>query len=267
MTNKERKNFIKYLLISVFIVTLASIIYFYVSGFLMTYASFYAQTNLGIKKYLEYVFLKIIATPLGWLGLLVVLFALYIYNPKKMKQFEEKEKRENALEISDDKCLKYNINKEKIKERLFNKFLEIESIWQQEDSVNLQFLVSEEVYNKYNEEINKSKISKRKEILKDITLKDSKLLDIKEKYGFLFININLKVLAYNYIINENGILIYGYPNEKVEIEYMLTFKSFTSVEKCPNCAALLENKTICNYCGSFIESDYILEKLERITER
>ena len=264
MTNKERTNLIKYTLILVTLITVGFIIYFYISNFLITYKEFYEITSENIWKYLLYAFLKIIATPLGWIDVLLLLFAVYIYNPKKMKEVDNRSRLDNAKDISNEVYDKFKINKENFKEYLFNRFVEIQNIWQKEDNTKLQALVGEDIYNSYIEEININKNRKRKEVIDNISLIENKVLNIREENGIVLVNVYLKISTYNYLIDDNGNIINGYNDKKCELEFLLSFESITKFKKCPHCGAELEKRTICEYCGSIMESDYILTTMERI---
>ena len=54
MTNKQRINLIKYTLLFVTLITVGFIIYFYASGFLITYQKFQEITSETLKQYLIY---------------------------------------------------------------------------------------------------------------------------------------------------------------------------------------------------------------------
>lgn len=264
MTNKQRINLIKYTLLFVTLITVGFIIYFYASGFLITYQKFQEITSETLKQYLIYIFLKIIATPLGWIDILMLLFAVYIYNPKKMKEVNNRNILDNAKDVPDDVFVKYDINKGVFKNYLFNKFVEIQNIWQKEDNTKLQVFVGEDIYNSYIEKININKNRKRKEVIDNISLIENKVLNLKEDNGIIMVNVYFKVSAYNYLIDDNGNVINGYNDKKAVLEYLLSFESITSFKKCPHCGAELEKRVICDYCRSIMESDYILTRMERI---
>ena len=182
-----------------------------------------------------------------------------------MKEVNNRNILDNAKDVPDDVFVKYDINKGVFKNYLFNKFVEIQNIWQKEDNIILQALVNEDIYNNYVEEININKNRKRKEVIDNISLIENKVLNLKENKGIIMVNVYFKVSAYNYLIDDNGNVINGYNDKKAVLEYLLSFESITSFKKCPHCGAELEKRVICDYCRSIMESDYILTRMERIT--
>ena len=163
-----------------------------------------------------------------------------------------------------------NLNPAEFKSQVFNIYKDIQTAWMDFDTDTIRKLTTDEIYNMYSSQLETLKLKGQKNIMKEITLEDAKIIDIKKTGNIITVNVYLRVKCYDYVIKEKtGETVRGKDKQKIVIEYVLSFvKSAVNNKKeetCPNCGAPVDIKAsaTCPYCDSTIvkdASDYVMSK-------
>lgn len=134
-------------------------------------------------------------------------------------------------------------------------FYNVQKAWMNFDYEKLRTLVTDELFNTYQTELQTLELKGQKNIMRDFTVKHSSVLSHKEENNNTTIVISLNVSFYDYIVDSNGKVLRGKDTRKVTMFYHLTFvANLVSNDKCPNCGAPLENPSYCDYCKSHIQA-------------
>ena len=225
--NDKIFKIIKYTLILLVVATIGIYIYFFYKGYLMNYKIFVSRSinpNVNWINYIEYLIFQVfIGSAFGWITLIVLIFLLLLYSPSKFKKNVEKEKLLNLEDVSDEVFNKYNLDKDKLKKDLFNKYVDIIDNWVNENSYVLSEYIDKDLYNIYLEEKGISKLNNKKTIKKNLSLDDIKIISIEEKDNKLVINVDLKIELYKYVINKNDKVLRGFKDRKIKEELLLSF--------------------------------------------
>lgn len=163
-----------------------------------------------------------------------------------------------------------NLNPLEFKSEAFNIYKDIQTAWMEFDTDTIRKLTTDEIYNMYSSQLETLKLKGQKNIMKDITLEDAKIINIKKEDKIITIDVYLKVKCYDYVIKEKtDETVRGKDNQKIIIEYVLSFVKSSinnkKEEKCPNCGAPVDIKSsaTCPYCESTLvkdASDYVMSK-------
>lgn len=163
-----------------------------------------------------------------------------------------------------------NLIPEEFKSEAFNIYKDIQTAWMNFDTDTIRKLTTDEIYNMYSSQLETLKLKGQKNIMKDITLEEEKIIDIKKEKKIITTSVYLRVKCYDYVIKEKtGETVRGRDKDKIIIEYVLSFvKSSVNnkkEEKCPNCGAKVDIKAsaTCPYCESTLvkdASEYVMSK-------
>ena len=156
------------------------------------------------------------------------------------------------------------------KSKVFTIYKDIQTAWMNFDTDTIRNLTTDKIYNMYSSQLETLKLKGQKNIMKDITLEETKIIDIKKVNNIITVSVYMRVKCYDYVIKEKtGETVRGKDKNKIIIEYILSFvKSSTnnnSEETCPNCGALVDinASATCPYCDSTLvkdASDYVMSK-------
>ena len=225
--NERIFKIIKYTLIFLVISTTLYYIYLFYKGYLMNYSTFINKNinpNANFIKYIRYLFFQVfMGTSYGWITLIVLIILLLLYSPSRFKRNEEIEKINNLEDVSLEIFNKFNLDKDKLKKDLFNKYVDIIDNWVNENNYVLGKYLDNDLYNIYLEEISINKLNKKKTIENNLSLDDIKIINIGEKDNYLEISVNLKINLIKYIINNNEKVLQGFKDRKVKEELLLKF--------------------------------------------
>ena len=181
-------------------------------------------------------------------------------------------KLNNYKDIDTSKILSIDptLNTNEFKNQAFTIYKDIQTSWMNFDTDTIRKLTTDEIYNMYSSQLETLKLKKQKNIMKDISFIDAKIIDIKKDNDIITANVYLRVKCYDYVIKEaTNEVVRGNSNQKVVIDYILSFVKSTrndkSEEKCPNCGAPVEMKSSanCPYCDSTLvrnSNEYVLSK-------
>lgn len=160
-------------------------------------------------------------------------------------------------EISEDEIRKIipNFNKQEFLKERYNDYIEIQNAWMNFDYDKLRGMLTDELYNQYEMQLDTLKAKNQKNIMSDFLYKNSKITNISNENDKISITIELSVNFYDYI-EQDGKCVRGNKNVKIAQFYEMTFvcSKVNSMEKCPNCGAKLDGNASnkCEYCGSVI---------------
>ncbi len=164
---------------------------------------------------------------------------------------------------------KPNIVTEEDKQKLqeaYQIYLDVQKAWMNFDYNELRRLVTDELYNTYQNQMKTLELKGQKNIMTDFNFLSSSILSKSNNEGTKTMKVQLTVSFYDYIVDEREKVIRGNKKKKVEMTYLLTFVyQEQASEKCPNCGAPLENKELkCSYCNTKIQA---ITKEMRLTKK
>jgi len=153
----------------------------------------------------------------------------------------------------------------------YQDFVEIQKCWMDFDYNGLKRLVTDELYNQYEMQLETLKMKHQKNVMSDFTYMEGIITNAEKEADDIYaITIELLVNFYDYIV-QNQAVVRGTVNTKIVMHYQMTFvtKLKNSLKTCPNCGAKLTEKSFhkCEYCGTIIDSEptnWVLSKKECI---
>ena len=166
-----------------------------------------------------------------YIFILLILIIPYIIISKKVLKKRLKNKILKAQEI--DK----NLNEENISKELFNTYKDIQIAWMDFDYKTLKDLVSEEIYNKYEKQLEELKTKNQKNIMDNIEFKSNKITDISIENNIETIECEMNVTCIDYIIENEDKLIKGKKDKFCNYKYKLVYtknisnNKYTLIEK------------------------------------
>ena len=124
------------------------------------------------------------------------------------------------------------------------------------DLKDVKHFLSEEVYNKYQNSVNKLIEKNVTEMYDELNVSSSKITNVKIENNKIIITVDLKAKYINYIMDEDGNTISGQDNHRIEKDYTITLekeignKTQGSIRYCESCGASIDiNKSgICPFC-------------------
>lgn len=178
---------------------------------------------------------------------------------------------DHTKEIGDDEASKLipNFNKEYFLKARYNDYLGIQKAWTDFDYDTIRSMVTDELYNQYEMQLDTLKVKNEKNVMSEFEYKDAMITDINSENNKITVTIELICSFYDYI-EKNGAVTRGTKSSKITQHYEMKFVANLSnkkIDKCPNCGAKLENSASqkCEYCGSIISNvsdKWVLSKKE-----
>lgn len=216
----------------------------------------------------------------GWITavIITIIIIVIIYNISNRNNHNRPRggtkitKSNNYKDISPSKIVEVdpNFNIEDFKSKAFSIYKDIQTAWMNFDTDAIRKLTTDEIYNMYSSQLETLKLKGQKNIMKDITLEEAKVIDIKEVNNVITVSVYMRVKCYDYVIKEStNETVRGKDKNKIIIEYVLSFvKSSVNnklEEKCPNCGAPVDinASATCPYCDSTLvkaAGDYVMSK-------
>lgn len=173
-----------------------------------------------------------------------------------------KNQRKNSLIASkffnDENELKVEqILNVQFKQMIYNMFCKLQRACMNFDYKTLKELLTPELYNKYYNGLELSKLKSKRNILDDFEFVDVKFIDINEDDYKYSVKVYLKVKCYVYVKNiDNDKILNVKNNQKTENVHMLNLIKYKDeyLKKCHMCGAYIENNltNVCEYCKSEI---------------
>lgn len=160
---------------------------------------------------------------------------------------------------------------EKLKETLYQIFVDVQMAWMEFDYDALAKLCSDELYNSYKSDLEILKVRNGKNIMSDFNIVKIGIIEAEKDEIKTTVKMVLEVTFHDYVINElTGKVIRGKKSTIMDNAYILEYVKYNkALKECPSCGAKIEkasNKK-CAYCGSVITNNtknYVLTHKERI---
>ncbi len=160
---------------------------------------------------------------------------------------------------------------DKLLDNCYSIYREVQKAWMDFDYNSMRKLVTDELFNTYQNQLQTLELKGQKNIMNNFYPQEMELLRIDEEKGIYTILMYLKIEFYDYIVDNQNKVLRGSSNQKVVMEYLLTYVDNTNEEtKCPNCGAKLEEEvSVCPYCQSNIQgiTSLRLAKKEAMRQR
>lgn len=166
---------------------------------------------------------------LRWgIGIVVFFLIAWFVLARRLLKSEPREVKTNMAnrykEITIDELEKYDIDYYEFKKMVYKKFVDIHEALTNKDKEKLKINLTDDLYNYYIEELEKSKNKNYTNVMKDFDFVNFKIYNIDDMYGLLKVDIYLNVKMIDYIIDFNtSEYLKGNDKDKIDLEYELTF--------------------------------------------
>ena len=209
--------------------------------------------------------------------IVIIFIIIYVSNKNKVRQdFSNVVDKYKELSIDEIRKIDPDFNLGEFKNNAFNIYKDIQTAWMNFDREKIRELTTDEIYNMYCSQLDTLELKHQKNIMKDITLEDFRVTDIKKENDVITVTTNMKIKCYDYVIKDKTKeVVRGTSKQKVVILYELTFiksaSDTSSIVKCPNCGAKVDinSSATCPYCDSVLvktSSKYVLSKKKNIKQ-
>lgn len=165
-----------------------------------------------------------------------------------------------------------NFNSVKFMKERYNDFVDVQNAWMNFDYDKLRSLLTDELYNQYEMQLDTLKVKNECNIMSDFTYHHGVITGITEENNQIIVTINLLVSFYDYI-DAGGVVVRGSSSRKVKMLYEMTFISDinNNIDKCPHCGAGITKDASqrCEYCGCVITNvsdKWVLSKKKAIAQ-
>ncbi len=188
---------------------------------------------------------------------LIVFFTIKFFGKKSSRNIINLDK---TKDLKDEDIIKIipNFNRKKFINDRYNDFVTIQNNWMNFNYDGLRKMLTDELYNQYEMQLDTLKVKNEKNVMSDFELKDSTITSIIKNDDKVTVTAEFIIEFYDYItLNEK--VVRGNSNAKVIQHYEMTFVcniNKSNNKKCPNCGAPLDDSAskVCEYCGSVITS-------------
>ena len=195
--------------------------------------------------------------------IIIVVIIIIIYNKVKASGGITTPISSKTILFNNDSCVSEeeikklipNFNKTEFLKARYEDFVKIQNAWMKFDYGTLRSMLTDELYNQYEMQLDTLKIKNQKNVMSGLEYKDAKVTGINGENNQITITLEMIVSFYDYI-EQNGNPVRGNKNVKITQHYEMTFVCSTTknTDKCPNCGAKLEGDASnkCEYCGSIV---------------
>lgn len=217
-------------------------------------------------------FFVIFVVSLGFIFLFAILLSIMI-SENKSKNKVVTNKQTNPLEniplynLEELKKVLPDFDEKSFIEKAYKIYKDIQEAWMNADIDTIKKLVTDELYNMYNMQLQTMVMKQEKNIMKDFTFLNYSIEGMSIKESEVSLYVNMKLECFDYIVDKDNKVIRGNDKSKVWYNYLMVFKCGLgeSENKCPNCGAVLENTNTskCPWCHSKIINknyDWVLSK-------
>ena len=135
-------------------------------------------------------------------------------------------------------------------------FYDVQMAWMNFDYDKMRELVTDELFNQYQNQLKQLEIVGEKNIMKGFRYLNGEIIRNRKTNGKRIISLIMKVKFYDYIINQEGKIVRGKDKFRVKMTYKLNFiadEGATNI--CPNCGShLTDSMSKCPHCNTIIHS-------------
>lgn len=165
-----------------------------------------------------------------------------------------KNNKKNNVEVIP--TMNLSMEDRKLLEDCYNIFCQIQIAWMNFDYNTLRSLVTDELFNSYQNQLNVLNLKGQKNIMANFSYQGGRILSRQTNGTIETVVIRLAVSFNDYVVDQNNNVVRGNANRLLNMQYELTFVYNTAaIELCPNCGARLEpSATICPYCRGHIQA-------------
>lgn len=153
------------------------------------------------------------------LYIIILIFYIIIFNTITKRIT----KKRLQVKINNIKEIDREFNVDEFNNETFSIYKEIQLAWMNFELDKVKNLISEEMFNRYKEQLEKLKSNKEQNIIEKIEYKSNKIIDIKIENNIEMVECQLNVTCYDYIINGEEKVIKGKKNKKNNYLYKLIF--------------------------------------------
>lgn len=165
------------------------------------------------------------------------------------------------------------INEAMFKTKVDNVFVKLYTAIMLRDLSTVRHFISNNLYLKYQDNINNLIKNKEIQMYDELNVKDTKIIKVYEESDKIIVEVNLISRYMDYVINEEtSELVRGNNTYRVEKNNRLIFikdknvSKFNIAKKCPGCGASVNVNANgkCDYCGAIFnleDYDFILDDL------
>lgn len=210
-------------------------------------------------------------TAIGFAIYIIVIVIIIIVTSKKSNKVSSMPKLKNNLdEIDKIKKVIPDFNEKKFLKNGYDMFLKIENAWMNLDMEDVHNLITDEMFNMYDSQLDMMKVKNEQNIMSDFVLKDSAITGFLEQNDTIEIKTQYIIEFYDYIIDKDSKKVTsGNKSRKVRMHYEFTFiknkDENSKIDVCPCCGAKVDVNSAgtCEYCGSKIignNSNWVMAK-------
>lgn len=211
---------------------------------------------------------------------IIIIAVMELQKTKKNKQISTSgnltEEPSEPLAGQDDKSFeKYfpSLDRAEFLEQRYQDFVKLQIAWMNFDYETLRELLTDELYNQYEMQLETLKLKNEKNKMSDFELESAYIINSFRDQDNINVRINMSVNFYDYIEKDNEI-VRGTNLKKIHMKYELIYTKSLENNKsiCPNCGAKLKDNTSvkCEYCQTIISqtsNNWALKNKKVINQR
>ena len=201
----------------------------------------------------------------------IIIVIIMILTSKKSNKITSLPKlKSNLDEIDKIKKVIPDFNENKFLKNGYDMFLKIENAWMNLDMEDVHNLITDEMFNMYDSQLDMMKVKNEQDIMSDFVLKGSAITGFLEQNDTIEIKTQYIIEFYDYIIDKDSKKVTsGNKSRKVRMHYEFTFiknkDKNSKIDVCPCCGAKVDVNSAgtCEYCGSKIignNSNWVMAK-------
>lgn len=204
-------------------------------------------------------------------AVIIIVYFIYLDKASQIQKTKLKSKiKDNRKELEEIKNIIPGFDEEAFKNDRYNDFVKLQEAWMNFDYDTIRTLVTDELYNQYNLQLETLKVKNQVNVMKDFTYYDMGIKNASLYDDELTVTTEMKVSFIDYI-SRNNRSVRGSSKKKIFMHYQLKYvcKINNNVDTCPHCGAKINNSAsqVCNYCKgtiSGISSDWVLSKKQAL---
>lgn len=141
------------------------------------------------------------------------------------------------------------------------------------DMSSVKHYLSDDVYNKFNEMVNKYINMNASRLFDEMNVSSTNIENIEINDDEILITVNITSKYMDYLIDENGNFLSGVNDHRITSNHKILFSkkrnatSLSEIRRCKNCGSSINinNSAICEYCNQpfdMSDYDYIVKNID-----